>query len=104
MNSDFVIPLAYLPHLLLGIYLLIVNVITLFLMGIDKRCAIRDRRRIPESRLFLFAAIGGAIGSLIGMYAFHHKTRHMKFVIGMPLILVLQLVLAGLLVYLVNFV
>lgn len=104
MNSDFAIPLAYLPYILSGAYLLTINLIALIQMGIDKRRAIRDRRRIPESRLFLFAAIGGAIGSLIGMYAFHHKTRHMKFVIGMPLILVLQLALAGFLVYLANFV
>ena len=63
------------------------------LMGIDKQKARKKAWRIPEATLFLFALCGGSIGSIIGMYAFRHKTKHWYFVIGMPLILVLQLVL-----------
>ena len=103
MIPSFTVPLAYLPHLLLGIYLLIVNVITLFLMGIDKRRAIRNRQRIPERRLFLFAAIGGSVGALIGMYLFRHKTKHPSFVIGIPMILALHLAAAACVAYLVRF-
>ena len=103
MSSGFSVPPAYLPHLLLGIYLLIVNLISLLLMGIDNRRAIRNRQRIPELRLFLFAAIGGAIGALIGMYAFRHKTKHRSFVIGIPAILLAHLALAALVAGLILF-
>ncbi len=62
-------------------------------MGIDKNKAIQGRWRIPEKTLFLFSLIGGSIGTWLGMYVFHHKTKHWYFVIGMPLILVLQLII-----------
>jgi uncharacterized membrane protein YsdA (DUF1294 family) len=76
-----------------AIYLLIVNAAGFLLMLIDKRKAIRHRWRIPEKSLFLTAAIGGSIGSIIGMYTFRHKTKHLQFTLGMPAILVVQLVL-----------
>ena len=74
------------------IYLLIANVAGLAIMGIDKRKAIKRAWRIPEKTLFLFSVIGGSVGTWAGMYMFHHKTKHWYFVIGMPLILVLQVV------------
>ena len=74
------------------IYLLIANVAGLAIMGIDKRKAIKGAWRIPEKTLFLFSVIGGSVGTWAGMYMFHHKTKHWYFVIGMPLILVLQVV------------
>ncbi len=74
-------------------YLIIMNLTGFALMGIDKQKARKKAWRIPEATLFLFALCGGSIGSIIGMYAFRHKTKHWYFVIGMPLILVLQLVL-----------
>jgi len=74
------------------IYLLIANVAGLAIMGIDKRKAIKGAWRIPEKTLFLFSLIGGSVGTWAGMYLFHHKTKHWYFVIGMPLILVLQVV------------
>ena len=74
------------------IYLLIANVAGLAIMGIDKRKAIKRAWRIPEKTLFLFSVIGGSVGTWAGMYLFHHKTKHWYFVIGMPLILVLQVV------------
>ena len=77
---------------LLLIYLLIINAIGCILMLADKIKAKKNRWRIPEATLFLVAAIGGSIGSLIGMYAFRHKTRHFSFVFGMPLILAVQIV------------
>ena len=77
-----------------AIYLLIVNAAGFLLMLIDKRKAIRHRWRIPEKTLFLTAAIGGSIGSIMGMYTFRHKTKHLQFTLGMPAILVVQLILA----------
>ncbi len=77
-----------------AIYLLIVNAIGFLLMLIDKRKAIRHRWRIPEKTLFLTAAIGGSIGSIMGMYTFRHKTKHLQFALGMPAILIVQLILA----------
>ena len=74
-------------------YLIIMNLIGFALMGIDKQKARKKAWRIPEATLFLFALCGGSIGSIIGMYAFRHKTKHWYFVVGMPLILVLQLIL-----------
>lgn len=67
------------------------SVITFFVMGSDKRRAIRGAGRVPEARLFLLALLGGGIGGLLGMYAFRHKTRHLHFVIGFPLIAAVQI-------------
>jgi uncharacterized membrane protein YsdA (DUF1294 family) len=77
-----------------AIYLLIVNAAGFLLMLIDKRKAIRHRWRIPEKTLFLTAAIGGSMGSIMGMYTFRHKTKHLQFTLGMPAILIVQLILA----------
>jgi uncharacterized membrane protein YsdA (DUF1294 family) len=77
-----------------AIYLLIVNAIGFLLMLIDKRKAICRRWRIREKTLFLTAAIGGSIGSIMGMYTFRHKTKHLQFTLGMPAILIVQLILA----------
>ena len=76
------------------IWVLSWTVITFALMGIDKRKAIRDRRRIPERALFLSAALGGSLGALLGMSLFRHKTKHWSFRLGMPAILVAQVLLA----------
>ncbi len=80
-------------YLVIGIYLLAVNLIGFALMGIDKRKAKKRAFRIPEATLFLVAIIGGSIGSILGMHLFHHKTRHWYFLYGMPAILVLQIIL-----------
>ena len=78
--------------LLLG-YFIILNLIGFALMGIDKYIAKKRSFRIPEATLFIVAIIGGSIGSILGMYAFRHKTRHWYFVYGMPFILLLQIIL-----------
>lgn len=76
------------------IYLFIVNILGFALMGLDKHKARKGLWRIPEKTLFLAAVLGGSIGSILGMYTFHHKTRHWYFVAGMPAILILQIALA----------
>lgn len=78
---------------ILIIYLIIINMAAFFIFGIDKRRAIKNRWRIAESTSFLLALIGGSIGAEAGMYVFHHKTRHLRFVIGIPLIFILQIVI-----------
>ena len=72
------------------LYLAAVNAAAIILMGMDKARAKRRAWRIPEKTLFLCAILGGSAGSWIGMYLFHHKTKHWYFVLGMPLILILQ--------------
>ena len=78
----------------LYIYLIVINAAAFLLMLIDKVKAKKNRWRIPEATLFLVAAIGGSIGSLLGMYTFRHKTKHIQFIVGMPLILAVQIVIA----------
>ena len=80
-------------------YLIAVNLIGFALMGIDKYKAKKRAFRIPEATLFIVAIIGGSIGSIIGMYAFRHKTRQWYFVYGMPAILILQILLIALLLH-----
>lgn len=74
------------------IYLAAINVITFIMFGADKARAVKGRWRISESALILAALLGGSIGALAGMRVFHHKTRHRKFTVGIPVILVLQIV------------
>ena len=78
---------------LLLVYFVSVNLIGFAFMGIDKYKAKKRAFRSPEATLFIIAIIGGSIGSLLGMYAFRHKTRHRSFVYGMPFILLVQLAL-----------
>ena len=78
-------------------YLIAVNVLAFSLMGIDKSKARRGAWRIPEKVLFLSAVVGGSVGALLGMFAFRHKTKHLRFVLGLPAILLLQLIAAWLL-------
>lgn len=80
---------------LLSSYFAAINLIGLALMGIDKHKAKKRAFRIPEATLFIVAIIGGSIGSIIGMYAFRHKTKHLSFVYGMPFILILQIILVA---------
>ena len=71
-------------------YLLIINAAGFLLMLVDKWKAKKNRWRIRESTLLIVAALGGSIGSLAGMYLFRHKTQHLKFTLGIPLILAAQ--------------
>lgn len=74
-------------------YLLLINALAALLMFLDKRFARRNLRRIPESTLLLAALLGGSPGVLFGMALFHHKTKHRKFMIGVPILLAVQLLL-----------
>ena len=79
---------------LLLYYLLIINAAGFLLMLVDKWKAKKNRWRIRESTLLIVAALGGSVGSLLGMYIFRHKTMHLKFTVGIPVILAGQCVLA----------
>ncbi|MEE0775962.1 MAG: DUF1294 domain-containing protein [Bacillota bacterium] len=76
---------------ILLIYLIVINFISFALMGIDKQKAKNHSYRIPERTLLIFALVGGSCGALVGMYLFHHKTRHKKFTITVPLFLLLHI-------------
>ena len=79
---------------LLSFYLLIINALGFLLMLVDKWKARKNRWRVRESTLLLIAALGGSVGSLLGMYLFRHKTLHLKFTLGSPLILAGQCIAA----------
>ena len=78
---------------ILWIYLAAVNIVLFILMGVDKFKSMKGAWRIPEATLFLFALIGGGLGGTVGMYSFHHKTKHTKFAVGFPLITAVQFAL-----------
>ena len=75
------------------LYGCVLNLAGLISMGLDKKRAKEGAWRIPERTLFLIAIFGGSLGSILGMQLFRHKTRHKAFVLGMPLILVIQIIL-----------
>lgn len=74
-------------------YLVLINLAAFLLMGIDKSRARRELWRIPEKVLFGSALLGGSVGAIAGMFFFRHKTRHLSFRLGFPVILLLQIVL-----------
>ena len=75
------------------IYLIIINLIGFYMMWSDKRRAKWGKWRIPENTLFMVTALGGGIGTIAGMYTFRHKTKKLKFTIGLPAILILEIIL-----------
>ena len=75
------------------LYLLLINAAAFVLMLADKVKARKNRWRIPERTLIGSALLGGSIGALLGMYTFRHKTRHLKFTLGVPAILIAQMIL-----------
>lgn len=66
------------------LYLVIMNAAGYLLMHLDKKKAIKHQWRIPEFTLWAVSFLGGSMGSLIGMYRFRHKTKHLSFVLGIP--------------------
>lgn len=76
------------------IYLCIVNLIAFIAFGIDKRRARKNKWRIPELTLIMFAAVGGSLGALIGMFFWHHKTKKLKFLFAVPALLILWIAAA----------
>lgn len=77
------------------LYLIAVNALSFLLMLADKHRARKKLWRIPERTLLGAAVIGGSLGSLVGMYLFRHKTKHPKFSVGIPVILMLQVIAAA---------
>lgn len=75
------------------IYLFIVNALGFCIMLYDKHQARKKLWRVPEKTLFTVALIGGSLGCIAGMYTVRHKTKHLSFTVGMPVILAVQLVL-----------
>lgn len=74
-------------------YVILINIIAFILMGIDKAKARRGAWRISERTLIILAVIGGSLGMLFGIHMFRHKTKHAKFKLGIPFIIVLQILL-----------
>ena len=74
-------------------YLLVINILTFAVYGIDKWKARQGSWRISEATLLMLAVIGGTIGALLGMQVWRHKTMHLKFKYGLPLILLAQIAL-----------
>lgn len=75
---------------LLTLYLLCINVVTFFVYGIDKSKAKRGAYRISENALLTLAGIGGSVGAGVGMWFFRHKTKKVKFFLGIPIIFLIQ--------------
>ena len=70
-------------------HLIVINVIAIFMCFLDKRKAIKNKKRISEKTLFLVSILGGCYLFYLGMYLFHHKTKKLKFSLGIPLIIVI---------------
>lgn len=79
-------------HRFIITYLVLVNALAFLLMLIDKQKARRGAWRISEATLLGVAVMGGSIGGILGMRLFRHKTRHLKFSLGLPLILAVQII------------
>lgn len=75
------------------LYFILINIIGFFIMFWDKRKAIKGKWRTPEKTLFIITLLGGGIGTNLGMKIFRHKTKKMKFIIGFPTILIVELIL-----------
>lgn len=78
-------------------YLILINAVAFILMLADKHKAKKKKFRIPEATLMWSAALGGSIGALCGMYLVRHKTKHVKFTVGIPLILIVQIIAGAIL-------
>ncbi len=95
-HNDFLWAVVGSPWGLLALWLIAINLVTFLAFGVDKWKAKRKEtressRRVPEKTLFLLSILGGSVGALLGMRAFHHKTLHKTFRLGIPVILFLQI-------------
>ena len=78
-----------LGFILIGVYVLM-SIVLLVVMGVDKKRSKNHGRRVPENTLFTLALLGGAMGGILGMQLFRHKTKKMKFMVGFPILALLQ--------------
>ena len=83
----------------LAIYLIVINLVTAFVYFIDKQNAKKKLYRVSERTLITLALVGGSVGALLAMLLFRHKTKHLFFTLGVPLILFLQLALVWVLIF-----
>ena len=93
VERDFIWSVVGSPWGLLALWLVLINLVTFLVFGLDKLKAKRKSasiRRVPEKTLFLLAALGGSVGALVGMKVWRHKTLHKTFRFGIPAILILQ--------------
>ena len=74
------------------LYLAMINIMGFFMMWSDKRKAKKGKWRIPEQTLFVVTVLGGGIGTIAGMYTFRHKTQKLKFTVGLPVLVILEIV------------
>lgn len=74
------------------IYFIIINILGFLIMFIDKQKAKKGKWRIPEKTIFIVTALGGGIGTIAGMYTFRHKTQKVGFVVGLPLITIVEII------------
>lgn len=82
---------TFMPYVLF--YLICVNIVSFVLFGLDKSRAVRRQWRISEKTLLLTALIGGSLGAEAGMLCFRHKTKHARFRIGIPAVIIVQLLI-----------
>lgn len=75
------------------IYLIVINLIGILIMFLDKQKAKKDKWRISEKTIFVITMLGGGIGTIAGMYSFRHKTKKLKFTIGLPTIFIFQIIM-----------
>ena len=97
-QGDFLWAVVGDPRALLALWLVVINLVTFLVFGMDKWKAKRkvkkeSVRRVPEKTLFLLAALGGSVGALVGMRVWHHKTLHKSFRFGIPAILAAQILI-----------
>lgn len=70
----------------------IINIIAILIMGYDKKLAKNHKIRISEKTLFLFALFFGGVGICLGMYTFRHKTKHVQFIVLIPITIILNII------------
>lgn len=75
------------------IYIVVINLIGFLTMLLDKRKAEKGKWRTPEKTIFFITLLGGGIGTIAGMYVFRHKTKKLKFTLGLPSILIAEIIL-----------
>ena len=95
----FIIPFIMNPLIFLYVYLVIVNIVSIIITVYDKHCAVKNKWRVKESTLLLFSALGGSVSMYIIMQLIRHKTKKLKFMLGIPLIIVLQFIIYALVNY-----
>ena len=78
-------------HFAAAVYLIVVNISAIAVYGWDKLSAKQGWQRVPEKILLLLALLGGSVGAMAAMTFYRHKTRHLKFIYGVPMIFVLQI-------------